>query len=148
LTVLRWERSADLARTNFFGCRRYCRSRYGQIRCNAGDGPDESSQLTRDRGDHDLLQRRLDGILQWCQSLGRKPLAGDPDTIAMYLVRRADDGCTVSTLRVGLLDGLRPCLTATVRDTLEPSGRDMLGDGSTTFSHLDGHSPNWQQLER
>ena len=39
---------------------------------------------------------------QWCDSLGRNPLAGDPDTIAMFLVRRADDGCAVSTLRVGL----------------------------------------------
>jgi integrase len=39
---------------------------------------------------------------RWCASLGREPLAGDPDTIAMYLVRRADDGCAVSTLRVGL----------------------------------------------
>ena len=38
----------------------------------------------------------------WCESLGRNPLAGDPDTIAMFLVRRADDGCAVSTLRVGL----------------------------------------------
>ena len=38
----------------------------------------------------------------WCESLGREPLAGDPDTIAMFLVRRADDGCAVSTLRVGL----------------------------------------------
>jgi hypothetical protein len=39
---------------------------------------------------------------QWCDSLGRNPLAGDPDTIAMLLVRRADDGHAVSTLRVGL----------------------------------------------
>jgi site-specific recombinase XerD len=38
----------------------------------------------------------------WCASLGREPLAGDPDTIAMYLVRRADDGRAVSTLRGGL----------------------------------------------
>src|ERR1700761_7407067 len=28
---------------------------------------------------------------------GQPPLAGDPDTIAMYLVRRVDEGCTVST---------------------------------------------------
>ena len=42
------------------------------------------------------------GFCQWCESLGREPLAGDPDTIAMFLVRRADDGCAVSTLRVGL----------------------------------------------
>jgi integrase len=39
---------------------------------------------------------------EWCASLGREPLAGNPDTIAMYLVRRADDGRSVSTLRVGL----------------------------------------------
>jgi integrase len=39
---------------------------------------------------------------QWCASLGRVPLSGDPDTIALYLVRRADDGRAVSTLRVGL----------------------------------------------
>ena len=39
---------------------------------------------------------------QWCDSLGRNPLAGDPDTIAMFLVRRADDGRAISTLRVGL----------------------------------------------
>ena len=42
------------------------------------------------------------GFCAWCASLGRPPLAGDPDTIAMYLVRRADDGCAVSTLRVAL----------------------------------------------
>src|SRR4051812_7437571 len=42
------------------------------------------------------------GFCRWCESLGRAPLAGDPDTIAMYLVRRADDGCAVSTLRVDL----------------------------------------------
>src|SRR5690348_2834251 len=42
------------------------------------------------------------GFCAWCASLGRQPLAGDPDTIAMYLVRRADDGCAVSTLRVAL----------------------------------------------
>jgi hypothetical protein len=38
----------------------------------------------------------------WCASLGREPLAGNPDTVAMYLVRRADDDRAVSTLRVGL----------------------------------------------
>jgi integrase len=43
-----------------------------------------------------------DGHKSACQKIGREPLAGDPDTIAMYLVRRADDGCAVSTLRVGL----------------------------------------------
>jgi site-specific recombinase XerD len=39
---------------------------------------------------------------QWCAQIGREPLAGDPDTIAMFLVHRADAGRAVSTLRVGL----------------------------------------------
>ena len=39
---------------------------------------------------------------QWCRDLGREPLCGDPDLIAMYIVRRADDGLTVSSIRVAL----------------------------------------------
>jgi site-specific recombinase XerD len=39
---------------------------------------------------------------QWCAQIGREPLAGDPDTIALYLVHRADAGRAVSTVRVGL----------------------------------------------
>jgi site-specific recombinase XerD len=38
----------------------------------------------------------------WCASLAREPLAADPDTIAMYVVRLADQGLTVSTIRVAL----------------------------------------------
>ena len=38
----------------------------------------------------------------WCRSLGREPLAADPDTIAMYVVRLADEGLTVSSIRVAL----------------------------------------------
>src|ERR1700722_1694909 len=38
----------------------------------------------------------------WCQSLGREPLAADPDTIAMYVVRCADQGFAVSSIRVHL----------------------------------------------
>src|SRR5947209_19967527 len=38
----------------------------------------------------------------WCRSLGREPLSGDADLIAMYVVRRADDGLTVSSIRVAL----------------------------------------------
>ncbi|MCB4825346.1 tyrosine-type recombinase/integrase [Roseicella aerolata] len=38
----------------------------------------------------------------WCRGLGREPLAGDPETIAMYAVRRADEGLTVASLRVHL----------------------------------------------
>jgi site-specific recombinase XerD len=38
----------------------------------------------------------------WCQSLGREPLSSDPDTIAMYVVRCADQGFAVSSIRVHL----------------------------------------------
>jgi site-specific recombinase XerD len=38
----------------------------------------------------------------WCRELGREPLGGDPDLVAMYVVRRADDGLTVSSIRVAL----------------------------------------------
>ncbi len=38
----------------------------------------------------------------WCRSLGRDPLAGDADTVAMYVVRRADDGLAVASIRVAL----------------------------------------------
>src|SRR5215217_745100 len=42
------------------------------------------------------------GYVGWCRDLGREPLAGDPETIAMYAVRRADAGCALSTIRVDL----------------------------------------------
>jgi len=38
----------------------------------------------------------------WCASLGRAPLGADPDTIAMYVVRLADAGLAVSSIRVAL----------------------------------------------
>ncbi len=38
----------------------------------------------------------------WCHGLGREPLAADPDTIAMYVVRCADAGFAVSSVRVHL----------------------------------------------
>jgi integrase len=38
----------------------------------------------------------------WCRSLGREPLGGEPDTIAMYVVRLADAGRAVSSIRVAL----------------------------------------------
>jgi len=38
----------------------------------------------------------------WCHALGRQPLAADPDTIAMYVVRLADAGLAVSSIRVAL----------------------------------------------
>ena len=43
----------------------------------------------------------------WCAALGREPLAADGDTIAMYVVRCADQGLAVSSTRVAhLLAGL------------------------------------------
>jgi site-specific recombinase XerD len=38
----------------------------------------------------------------WCAGLGREPLAADPDTIAMYVVRLADQGLALSSIRVAL----------------------------------------------
>jgi hypothetical protein len=38
----------------------------------------------------------------WCASLGREPLAADPDTLAMYVVRCADQGYAVSSIRMYL----------------------------------------------
>jgi len=38
----------------------------------------------------------------WCRDLGREPLAADPDTIAMYVVRCADAGFAISSIRVHL----------------------------------------------
>ena len=39
---------------------------------------------------------------RWCRDLGREPLAADPDTIAMYVVRCADQDFAVSSIRVHL----------------------------------------------
>jgi site-specific recombinase XerD len=38
----------------------------------------------------------------WCATLAREPLGADPDTIAMYVVRLADQGRAVSSIRVAL----------------------------------------------
>ena len=38
----------------------------------------------------------------WCATLAREPLGADPDTIAMYVVRLADQGRAVSSIRVVL----------------------------------------------
>jgi integrase len=59
---------------------------------------------TRARGDGTRRAYRSawQGFAAWCHSLRREPLAGDADTIVMYVVRRADDGLAVSTLRVHL----------------------------------------------
>src|SRR5215213_10282574 len=31
------------------------------------------------------------GYVSWCHDLGREPLAGDPETVTMYPLRRSDD---------------------------------------------------------
>src|SRR3954452_284409 len=71
------------------------------------------------------------GFCRWCESLGREPLAGDPDTIAMYLVRRADDGCAVSTLRVGLAAIRTAHLLAGVALDLRHPALSMVLEGIT-----------------
>ena len=64
-----------------------------------------------DRAAHYVTRARGDGtrrtyssawthFCQWCAILGREPLSGDPELVAMYIVRRADDGLAVSSIRV------------------------------------------------
>jgi site-specific recombinase XerD len=59
---------------------------------------------TRARGDGTRRAYRSAwrGYEAWCASLGREPLAADPDTVAMYVVRLADAGLAVSSIRVHL----------------------------------------------
>ena len=59
---------------------------------------------TRARGDgtRRVYRSAWRGYAAWCRSLGREPLSGDPDLLAMYATRRADLGVAVSTLRVDL----------------------------------------------
>jgi site-specific recombinase XerD len=56
----------------------------------------------RGNGTRRAYRSAWQGFVAWCHSLGREPLAGDADTIAMYVVRCADEGLAVSTLRVHL----------------------------------------------
>ncbi len=59
---------------------------------------------TRARGPGTLRAYRSAwaGYEAWCRSLGREPLDGDSDTVAMYVTKRADHGLAVSSLRVAL----------------------------------------------
>lgn len=67
----------------------------------------------------------------WCRSLGREPLSGDPELVAMYAVRRADAGVAVSTLRVDLAAIRTAHLLAGVAlDTRHP-GLAMVVEGVT-----------------
>jgi hypothetical protein len=93
---------------------------------------------TRARGDGTRRAYRAAwvGFCQWCAELGREPLAGDPDTIAMYLVRRADDGCAVSTLRVGLAAIRTAHLLAGVPLYLRHAALSMVLEGITRSNGL------------
>ena len=79
------------------------------------DGADRAAELaelsrraalyaTRARGDGTRRAYRAAWrqYESWCRSLGREPLAADPDTIAMHVVRLADAGLAVSSIRVAL----------------------------------------------
>ena len=59
---------------------------------------------TRARGDGTRRAYRSawQGFARWCAGLGRQPLAGEPDTVAMYAVHCADRGLSVASLRVHL----------------------------------------------
>jgi integrase len=56
----------------------------------------------RGEGTRRVYRSAWRGYAAWCRSLGREPLAGDPNLLAMYVTRRADGGVAVSTLRVDL----------------------------------------------
>lgn len=81
------------------------------------------------------------GFVRWCQSLGREPLAGNADTIAMYVVRRADDGLAVSTLRVHLAAIRTAHLLADVPLDLRHPRLAMVLEGITRSK---GVRPRWQ----
>jgi len=56
----------------------------------------------RGEGTRRVYRSAWRGFETWCRALGREPLSGDPDLLAMYATRRADDGVAISTLRVDL----------------------------------------------
>lgn len=63
-----------------------------------------SHYATRARGDGTRRTYRSAWVhfSAWCAKLDRDPLSGDPELVAMYVVRRADDGLAVSSIRVAL----------------------------------------------
>src|SRR4051812_47485010 len=67
----------------------------------------------------------------WCRSLGREPLAADPDTIAMYAVRCADQGFAVSSIRVHLAAIRTAHLLAGLSVDLRPPRLAMVVAGIT-----------------
>ena len=86
---------------------------FGPLSVPAGTAPAEDLHdlarraalyATRARGDGTRRAYRSawQHFQAWCAGLGRTPLPADADTLAMYIVRRADDGLAVSSLRVAL----------------------------------------------
>ena len=82
-----------------------------QVPRGAGCGPELEAlaaraalYATRARGEgtRRVYRSAWRGFEAWCRSLGREPLAGDLELIAMYATRRADQGVAVSTLRIDL----------------------------------------------
>ncbi|MFZ6765029.1 hypothetical protein [Pseudoroseomonas sp. WGS1072] len=64
--------------------------------------PSPYATRARGEGSRRAYRSAWRGYAAWCTSLGREPLGADPDTVAMYAVRLADDGRSVATLRVHL----------------------------------------------
>jgi len=62
----------------------------------------EYASRARGDGTRRVYRSAWRGFEAWCRSLGREPLDGDPQLLAMYTTRRADQGVSVSTLRVDL----------------------------------------------
>ena len=62
----------------------------------------EYASHARGDGTRRVYRSAWRGFEAWCCSLGREPLSGDPQLLAMYATRRADQGVSVSTLRVNL----------------------------------------------
>jgi integrase len=62
----------------------------------------EYASRARGDGTRRVYRSAWRGFEAWCRSLGREPLSGDPQLLAMYATRRADQGISVSTLRVDL----------------------------------------------
>lgn len=56
----------------------------------------------REPGTRRVYRSAWRGFEAWCRSLGREPLADDPEPLAMYATRRADQKVAVSTLRIDL----------------------------------------------
>ena len=88
---------------------------------------------SRARGDgtRRVYRSAWHGFAAWCGSLGRVPLPADPDLVSMYLVRRADAGLAVSTLRVDLAAIRTAHLLAGIPLDLDDPNLAMVFEGIT-----------------